>query len=143
VALPGVTEREALEAALADLTRRRDSGRPVRGGAGAEAPGGDRLRRPGTKAAAPATVTTPAEAEVATVVPFSAESRTSGVILADGTVVLKGAVDAIVAALDVEAPPELQTLSDEISSLGATPWRSAGTVGRWASSSSRTLSSPA
>ncbi|HEX7496539.1 MAG TPA: HAD-IC family P-type ATPase, partial [Candidatus Limnocylindrales bacterium] len=61
------------------------------------------------------------EPEIATVVPFSAESRTSGVILADGTVVLKGAVDAIVAALDADAPSELQTLSDEISSLGATP----------------------
>ena len=60
-------------------------------------------------------------AEIATVVPFSAESRTSGVILTDGTVVLKGAVDAIVAALDGEAPPELKTLADEISSLGATP----------------------
>jgi len=45
----------------------------------------------------------------------------SGVILTDGTVVLKGAVDAIVAALDQEAPPELKTLADEISSLGATP----------------------
>jgi K+-transporting ATPase ATPase B chain len=55
------------------------------------------------------------------VVPFSAESRTSGVILTDGTVVLKGAVDAIVAALDTDAPQELKTLSDEISSLGATP----------------------
>ena len=42
-------------------------------------------------------------------------------ILTDGTVVLKGAVDAIVAALDGEAPPELKTLADEISSLGATP----------------------
>jgi len=30
-------------------------------------------------------------------------------------------VDAIVAALDDEAPPELRTLSDEIASLGATP----------------------
>jgi K+-transporting ATPase ATPase B chain len=58
---------------------------------------------------------------VASVVPFSAESRTSGVILEDGTVVLKGAVDAIVAALDATPPPELQTLADEISSLGATP----------------------
>jgi K+-transporting ATPase ATPase B chain len=55
------------------------------------------------------------------VVPFSAESRTSGVILADGTVVLKGAVDAIRAALEGEIPAELSTISDEIAGLGATP----------------------
>jgi K+-transporting ATPase ATPase B chain len=115
VALPGVTEREALEAAL--LTSREDEtpeGRSIVELAhkrlteiGADRPG--------------AAHATPKSADVATVVPFSAESRTSGVILADGTVVLKGAVDAIVAALDGEAPPELQTLSDEIASLGATP----------------------
>jgi hypothetical protein len=65
------------------------------------------------------------------------------VILADGTVVLKGAVDAIVAALDGEAPPELKTLSDEISSLGATPLAIRRNGRRSASSSSRTRSSPA
>jgi K+-transporting ATPase ATPase B chain len=70
----------------------------------------------------PAAAAVPAPGSaVASVVPFSAESRTSGVILEDGTVVLKGAVDAIVAALDRQAPPELQTLADEIASLGATP----------------------
>jgi len=63
----------------------------------------------------------PAGQAVAQVIPFSAQSRTSGVILADGTVVLKGAVDAIEAALDEAAPPELKTLSDEIAGLGATP----------------------
>jgi K+-transporting ATPase ATPase B chain len=116
VALPGVTERDALEAAL--LTSLED-----------ETPEGKSIvelsrRRlaeiasagPGTAAAVPAP-----GSSVATVVPFSAESRTSGVILEDGTVVLKGAVDAIVAALDGDAPPELQTLADEIASLGATP----------------------
>ncbi len=115
VALPGVTERAALDAAL--LTSLED-----------ETPEGKsivelarrRLREigsdePGAEAA------TPPEPGIATVVPFSAESRTSGVILVDGTVVLKGAVDAIVAALDEDAPPELETVSDEISSLGATP----------------------
>jgi K+-transporting ATPase ATPase B chain len=116
VALPGVTEREALEAAL--LTSREDEtpeGRSVvelaRKRLAEIATDGQ-----GARAGTPATA-----AEVATVVPFSAESRTSGVILADGTVVLKGAVDAIVAALDGEGPPELQTISDEIASLGATP----------------------
>jgi K+-transporting ATPase ATPase B chain len=121
VALPGVSERDALEAAL--LTSLQDEtpeGKSVvelanaRLSALAAAPGS------GAKAApSKAAVTeTPAGA---TVVPFSAESRTSGVILEDGTVVLKGAVDAIVAALDGTPPPELQVLSDEISSLGATP----------------------
>jgi potassium-transporting ATPase ATP-binding subunit len=115
VALPGVTEREALDAAL--LTSTED-----------ETPEGRsivelarrRLAEIGSDGAgaAEATATAP---EVQSVVPFSAESRTSGVLLADGTVILKGAVDAIVAALDTEAPPELKAISDEIASLGATP----------------------
>ena len=117
VALPGITEREALEAALlTSLEDETPEGRSIvqlaHGRLAELAP-----ESPGAASAATA-ATGP---EVATVVPFSAESRTSGVILVDGTVVLKGAVDAIVAALDTEAPPELQTLSDEISSLGATP----------------------
>jgi K+-transporting ATPase ATPase B chain len=115
VPLPGVPEREALEAALlTSLEDETPEGRSVvelaRSRLAEIAADG-----PGARAAK---LTAP---EVATVVPFSAESRTSGVILADGTVVLKGAVDAIVAALDLEAPPELKTLSDEIASLGATP----------------------
>jgi len=116
VALPGVTEREALEAALlTSLEDETPEGRSVvelaRKRLAGIAPDG-----PG----AAADVTAPGSS-VASVVPFSAESRTSGVILEDGTVILKGAVDAIVAALDGAAPPELQTLADEISSLGATP----------------------
>jgi K+-transporting ATPase ATPase B chain len=116
VALPGVTDREALDAAL--LTSLED-----------ETPEGRSVVELARKRlaeissdglGATADVTAPGSS-VASVVPFSAESRTSGVILEDGTVVLKGAVDAIVAALDTEAPPELQTLADEISSLGATP----------------------
>jgi K+-transporting ATPase ATPase B chain len=118
VALPGVTERETLEAAL--LTSLEDA--TPEGKSIVELARG-RLAEIGAdgSAVAAATARPAATDEVATVVPFSAESRTSGVILADGTVVLKGAVDAIVAALDVDAPPELKTLSDEISSLGATP----------------------
>jgi K+-transporting ATPase ATPase B chain len=111
VALPGATELEALEAAL--LTSLED-----------ETPEGKSivaLARARLAEIAAEGSDVEASPDVATVIPFSAESRTSGVILADGTVVLKGAVDAIVAALDAEAPPELQTLSDEISSLGATP----------------------
>jgi K+-transporting ATPase ATPase B chain len=114
VALPGATERAALDAALlTSLEDETPEGRSIVELAKA------RLAELGAdvgskKTAAPAS-------EIATVVPFSAESRTSGVILADGTVVLKGAVDAIVAALDAAPPAELQTLSDEISALGATP----------------------
>jgi K+-transporting ATPase ATPase B chain len=115
VPFPGVSEREALESALlTSINDETPEGRSVVELANRRlaeiAPAA-----PGAKAAKST------QPEIATVVPFSAESRTSGVILADGTVVLKGAVDAIVAALDAEAPPELQTLSDEISSLGATP----------------------
>jgi potassium-transporting ATPase ATP-binding subunit len=115
VALPGVAEREVLEAALlTSLEDETPEGRSVVELAN------QRLAETGTDVtgAAPAP---PSGSDIATVVPFSAESRTSGVILVDGTVVLKGAVDAIVAALDGEAPPELKTLADEISSLGATP----------------------
>jgi potassium-transporting ATPase ATP-binding subunit len=119
VAMPGVAERDVLEAALlTSLEDETPEGRSVvelantrLSALGAAAPNS------GAKAAP----STPATPEIATVVPFSAESRTSGVILTDGTVVLKGAVDAIVTDLDGEAPPELKTLADEISSLGATP----------------------
>jgi len=122
VALPGITEREALEAAL--LTSLEDAtpegksivelcqkrlAEIVADGPSSAAAGSDAAAVPASGSA------------VASVVPFSAESRTSGVILEDGTVVLKGAVDAIVAALDADAPAELQTLADEIASLGATP----------------------
>jgi K+-transporting ATPase ATPase B chain len=128
VALPGVTERETLEAALlTSLEDETPEGRSVvelanarLSALGAAAPGSGAKAAPSAAAAATRQATPPSP-EIATVVPFSAESRTSGVILADGTVILKGAVDAIVAALDGDAPPELKTLSDEISSLGATP----------------------
>jgi K+-transporting ATPase ATPase B chain len=113
VPLPGVTERDAVEAALlTSLDDETPEGRSVVELARRRlAELGDRKGR----GAAPAGPT------VAEVVPFSAESRTSGVILADGTVVLKGAVDAIRAALEGEIPPELATVSDEIAGLGATP----------------------
>jgi potassium-transporting ATPase ATP-binding subunit len=134
VALPGVPERDALEAALlTSLEDETPEGRSVvelaksrlaeiaaaAGGRTETAP--TTAPNPGAKAAPDPAEATPEPPEIATVVPFSAESRTSGVILADGTVLLKGAVDAIVAALDAVPPAELQTLSEEISSLGATP----------------------
>ena len=120
VAFPGVTELETLEAALlTSLGDETPEGRSV-----VELARKRLAEMASTGSAAAAATPTPTETalpEIATVVPFSAESRTSGVILADGTVVLKGAVDAIAAALDVAAPPEMQPLADEISSLGATP----------------------
>ena len=118
VALPGVAEREALEAALVtSIEDETPEGRSIVELANARLSALTAASGSGAKAAP----SKPVGSEIATVVPFSAESRTSGVILADGTVVLKGAVDAIVAALDGDAPPELATLADEISSLGATP----------------------
>jgi K+-transporting ATPase ATPase B chain len=113
VALPGVDERDAVEAALlTSLDDETPEGRSIVELARA------RLAELG---GADAPMTAPADQAVAQVVPFSAQSRTSGVILVDGTVVLKGAVDAIEAALDAAAPPELKALSDEIAGLGATP----------------------
>ncbi len=112
VPLPGVPERDAVEAALiASLDDETPEGRSIV----------ELARRllTGTAPDEPGAVT--ARAAVSEVVPFSAESRTSGVILTDGTVILKGAVDAIRAALDGEAPAELAALSDEIAALGATP----------------------
>jgi K+-transporting ATPase ATPase B chain len=111
IPLPGSEEREVVQAALltsleddtpegrsiVDLARKR-----------LEELGGDGEPGAGTPS-------------VARVVPFSAQSRTSGVILVDGTVILKGAVDAIRAGLEDGAPPELTSLSDEIAGQGATP----------------------
>ena len=54
-------------------------------------------------------------------VPFKAETRTSGVHLTDGGVVLKGAVDAIAADLSEAMPPELIEATDRIADAGATP----------------------
>ncbi len=113
VALPGIAERDAVEAAL--LTSVED-----------ETPEGRSIvelarTRLAALGIAGTPEATPDGQKVAEVVPFSAQSRTSGVILADGTVVLKGAVDAIEAALDQAPPAELKALSDEIAGLGATP----------------------
>ena len=52
---------------------------------------------------------------------FRAETRTSGVVIDGGSVVLKGAVDAISAELRGGLPPELAVESDAIASRGATP----------------------
>jgi len=54
-------------------------------------------------------------------IPFRAETRTSGVRTADGSLILKGAVDAITADLDGQVPPEILSETDRISDAGATP----------------------
>jgi K+-transporting ATPase ATPase B chain len=59
--------------------------------------------------------------QIVEAIPFTAEARASGIKLADGTTIMKGAVDAIRAALDGVAPAELGLIGDEIASLGATP----------------------
>jgi len=114
---PGVDEADALEAALiasvrdetpegrsiVDLVRRRfaELGRPA--GVGDDA---------GLKSL---------DGLIAEEQPFSAETRTSGVRLDDGTRILKGAVDAIAREIDGILPPIVQTETDAIASRGATP----------------------
>jgi potassium-transporting ATPase ATP-binding subunit len=61
------------------------------------------------------------DATIVEVQAFTAETRTSGVTLADGKHVLKGAVDAIGADLDGPMPAEVQAESDVIAGAGATP----------------------
>lgn len=107
--LPGVSAAEVAQAALlASLRDETPEGRSV-----------VTLARDLLGAAADA------GAGIADVIPFTAERRTSGVTLVDGTVVLKGAVDAITATVDGHHPDfpraELKALADEIAGLGATP----------------------
>ena len=60
-------------------------------------------------------------ATIAEEIPFRAETRTSGVRTTDGSLILKGAVDAISAELDGPLPAEVGAASDRIADLGATP----------------------
>ena len=114
---PGIGEGEALEAALVaslrdetpegrsivDLARHRlaELNRP--GGVGDDAG----LRK--------------IDALIAEERAFSAETRTSGVRLLSGTLVLKGAVDAIADDLDGPLPADMQAQTDAIAGRGATP----------------------
>jgi len=54
-------------------------------------------------------------------IPFRAETRTSGVRLASGELVLKGAVDAIEHDLDAALPPVIRDETDRLADAGATP----------------------
>jgi K+-transporting ATPase ATPase B chain len=116
-AAPGVTEAEAVTAALVssirdetpegrsivELARKRlvALGQP---GGETDAPGYERLA--GT---------------IAEEIPFTAQTRTSGVRTIDRGTVFKGAVDAIEADLDGAMPGELLADADRIADLGATP----------------------
>ena len=116
-AAPGVSEQEAVTAALVtsiqdetpegrsivELARRRLAELNAPAGAADEA---------GFRSLAD---------QVVEFMPFRAETRTSGVRLASGQTVLKGAVDAIGAGLDAEIPAELMEATDRIADAGATP----------------------
>ena len=109
--LPGIERTELLDAArlasLADLT---PEGRSIVEFTAAELPAG------------------PDEAGLtrggAVFVPFTAQTRMSGVDLPDGTQVRKGAGSAVAAWVseqDGKAPAELSGIVDEVSGLGSTP----------------------
>jgi K+-transporting ATPase ATPase B chain len=114
---PGITEGAALEAALVaslrdetpegrsivDLCRRRLAELGGRGATGDEAG----LQK--------------VDALIGEERAFTAETRTSGVRLLSGVLVLKGAVDAIADDLDGPLPGDVQAETDAIAGRGATP----------------------
>ncbi|WP_315638164.1 MULTISPECIES: potassium-transporting ATPase subunit KdpB [Microbacterium] len=57
----------------------------------------------------------------AVVVPFTAQTRMSGLDLADGTQIRKGAASAVAAWLGQTPDDELATLTDDVASSGGTP----------------------
>ena len=88
----GVSEAEAVEAALVVVDQGRDAGGPLDRrarpqAAGRARPPGRRRRRRRVRARSSATIVEE--------IPFRAETRTSGVKTTAGTTILKGAVDAI------------------------------------------------
>ncbi len=64
---------------------------------------------------------TPGAADVATPIPFSAETRISGADLKDGCEVRKGAEDAILSYADINESAELRRLVQDIARSGGTP----------------------
>src|SRR5262249_33073532 len=117
VAAPGVAEADVLTAALVSSVRdETPEGRSVVELArerlntiGAPAGVGD---QPGLAAL---------DSTIAEFIPFRAETRTSGVRLRDGQMVLKGAVDAIAADVEGGLSPAMAAATDRIAGLGATP----------------------
>ena len=113
VALPGISEDELLEAVyIASLHDETPEGRSV-------------VELARDRRAERSRGLTPDDAawreQVAETIGFSAEARTSGVVLRDGRRIFKGAVDAISAAVDGPVPEALATTADAIAGLGATP----------------------
>jgi potassium-transporting ATPase ATP-binding subunit len=116
-AAPGVTEIEAVTAALVssirdetpegrsivELARRRLAELKAPAGAGDDA---------GFSAL---------DATIGEAIAFRAETRTSGVRLQVGTIVLKGAVDAIAREVDGGLPAAFNEVTDRIADQGATP----------------------
>jgi potassium-transporting ATPase ATP-binding subunit len=116
-AAPGVTEAEAVTAALvASIQDETPEGRSIVQLARQRLA---ELKQPAATddEAGFASLT----ATIAEEIPFKAESRTSGVRTTAGELVLKGAVDAIVEAVDGPLPAELIAESDRIADAGATP----------------------
>ena len=117
VAAPGVPEGDALTAALvASIRDETPEGRSVV----------QLARERLTELGLPAGTADEAgfKALGATIVediPFRAETRTSGARTSDGKLVLKGAVDAIIAGIDGTAPAELLAETEHIADRGATP----------------------
>jgi len=104
IAVPGVTEREVAEAAvLSSLADETPEGRSILAFA---------RERHGIEA--------PALPGGATVIPFTAQTRISGLDLPGGAY-RKGAVDALVRSLGVEAPPALREAVERIARAGGTP----------------------
>jgi K+-transporting ATPase ATPase B chain len=114
---PGVSEPEVLDAALvASLRDETPEGRSIV----------DLCRRRLAELGRPAGVGDDAGLEKVDALideeqAFSAETRTSGVRLLSGALVLKGAVDSIAEELDGPLPAEIQAETDAIASRGATP----------------------
>jgi K+-transporting ATPase ATPase B chain len=116
-AAPGVTEAEALTAALvASAHDETPEGKSVV----------DLARKRLAELKAPAGTDDEAGFQqlVGTIkedIPFKAETRSSGVRLANGQLVLKGAVDAIEHDLDAALPPIIRDETDRLADAGATP----------------------
>ena len=116
-AAPGVTDAEAATAALiASAHDETPEGRSVV----------ELARKRLTELGAPAGTADDAgyqalTATIAEDIPFRAETRTSGVRLASGETVLKGAVDAIEHDLDAVLPPLIRDATDQLADAGATP----------------------
>ncbi len=114
---PGVSEEDALRIALVSSIRdETPEGRSIV----------DLARRRLAELEAPAGVGdevafSALDATIAEEIPFSAETRTSGVRTTAGTQIYKGAVDAIAADLDGAMPLEILAETDSISDRGATP----------------------